>query len=102
MMALNSKTYIGWGEAGPKLSTKGVSRTTNAFTRHQFEDVLATGEPEYGANHGFRLKNGGLVQYEQEKKGLTFLYPKRIVNPDGVSTSPLLICKLQSVTFCNR
>lgn len=91
MIALNSKTYVGWGDTGQKLSTKGINRTTNTFSKEQFDHVLSSRTSEYGINHGFRLNGSGLAQYEQEKKGLTFLYPKRIVNCDGVSTSPLLI-----------
>lgn len=93
MIALNSKTYIGWGNDGQKLSTKGVSKLTNDISVNHFQAALEDHAVISGVNHGFRLRNGRLMQYEQERAALTFLYPKRIVHEDGFSTSPLLICK---------
>ena len=32
-----------------------------------------------------------MKSYEQNKKGLSYAYHKRIVQPDGITTEPLLI-----------
>ncbi len=42
-------------------------------------------------NKGMRYIDGSMKSYEQEKKGLSFEYHKRIVQPDGINTKPLLI-----------
>ena len=42
-------------------------------------------------NKGFRTINHQIVTYEQTKKGLSFFYPKRIVDADGIHTTPLMI-----------
>ena len=38
-----------------------------------------------------RYIDGYMKSYEQEKKGLSFEYHKRIVQNDGISTKPLNI-----------
>ena len=42
-------------------------------------------------NHGFRMVNGFMNTYEQSKKGLSYVYNKRILLSDGISTKPLNI-----------
>ena len=42
-------------------------------------------------NRGFRTINHGVATYEQTKKGLSYFYPKRIVQSDGIHTVPLNI-----------
>jgi hypothetical protein len=90
MYAPNSKTYIGWTEDNEhKKSHKGISKTTNNMTPPQYGGVLETKIPVDGKNYGFRLHDGHLVQYEQTRQGLTYLYLKRAVQPGGVRTKPL-------------
>ena len=36
------------------------------------------------ANGGFRTKNHCVATYEQTKKGLSYLYPKRVVESDRI------------------
>lgn len=91
MIALNSKTYIGWGDNDGKLSTKGVSKATNQFDAEHFTTVLEDQSNVDGVNHGFRMRNGHLMQYEQQRAALTFFYPKRIVQEDGKITKPLML-----------
>lgn len=93
MIALNSKTYIGWNDeaGGLKKSTKGINKQTNDLTMEQFRSVLETRQTVAGTNYGFRLRQGHLFQYQQERAGLTYFYPKRIVQEDGMTTMPLLI-----------
>ena len=40
-------------------------------------------------NRGFRTVNHNVVTYEQTNKGLSYFYPKRIVQSDGIHTKPL-------------
>ena len=42
-------------------------------------------------NRGFRTVNHKVVTYEQTKKGLSYFYPKRIVEADGIHTRPLTL-----------
>ena len=39
---------------------------------------------------GFRTINHMVATYEQTKKGLSFFYPKRQVQVDGIHTKPLI------------
>ena len=38
---------------------------------------------------GFRTINRMVATYEQKKKGLSYFYPKRQVQDDGIHTKPL-------------
>ena len=40
-------------------------------------------------NRGFRTINHMVATYEQTKKGLSYFYPKRQVQDDGIHTKPL-------------
>ena len=40
-------------------------------------------------NRGFRTNNHSVAICEQIKKGLSYFYPKRIVESDGIHTQPL-------------
>ena len=42
-------------------------------------------------NQGFRYVNGFMKTYEQEKKGLSYVYNKRILLSNGIDTIPLNI-----------
>ena len=42
-------------------------------------------------NKGFRYVDGTMKSYEQNKKGLSYAYHKRIVCEDGINTKPLNI-----------
>jgi len=42
-------------------------------------------------NKGFRMVDGVMKSYEQDKKGLSYVYCKRIVQSDGINTVPLNI-----------
>ena len=48
----------------------------------EFVNVIST-------NRGFRTVHHSVATYEQTKKGLSFFYPKRIVDSDGIHTRPL-------------
>ena len=96
MFCLNSKTYYIWGErdeAGnshPKCSCKGVQQKRTTITREDFQEVLTTQLPRKVENAGFiRGKDGTIKTYSQTKVGMSYVYMKRKVLQDGVSTTHL-------------
>ena len=48
-------------------------------------------EKDIANNTGFRYIYGFMKTYEQSKKGLSYVYHKRIVLEDGITTIPLNI-----------
>ena len=40
-------------------------------------------------DRGFRTIQHSAATYEQTKKGLSYFYPKKIVEEDGIQTKPL-------------
>ena len=48
----------------------------------EFIDITST-------NRGFRTVHHSVAIFEQTKKGLSYFYPKRIVDADGIHTRPL-------------
>lgn len=94
IISLNSKTYYCWNndsDKEDKYRSKGLSRKQNKLTKDQFFSVLNTRKPVSGTNHGFLKKDRNILTYSQERNGLTYVYTKRLVMDDGVSTLPLAI-----------
>jgi hypothetical protein len=91
MVALNAKTYCCWRESdgATKYSSKGLSKKSNLFGRTHFLDVLESGRSQSGTNRGFVFKDNKMYTYAQVRAGLTYLYAKRRVMSDGVSTKNL-------------
>ena len=92
IVALCSKTYFCFGgvEGDNKVSCKGIQKTRNRLTKEQYLDVLKTQKNGVGINRGFRvMPDGAVYTYAQTRHGLSYLYPKRKVLDDGVSTIPL-------------
>lgn len=90
-VGLNSKTYCCWSSNEQKLSSKGISKATNAVKKENYLRVLRTGISEEGENRGFRIVNNKVLTYSQFKTGFNYFYPKRIVLEDGITTIPLEI-----------
>ena len=90
MIGLCSKTYFGWGDKN-KCSTKGISKTHNTIDKDQFLQVLKTKQSTGGVNIGFQVKNNAVYTYRQQRNALSYLYPKRKVMADGITTVPLTI-----------
>ena len=90
MIALCSKCYYTEdGEAKKKkLSSKGMSKRQNEINWHRFKAAL-DGNKDIATNRGFRMRDGNMVTYEQEKLGLSAYYDKRWVLPDGIHTEPI-------------
>jgi len=90
MLALCSKCYY-VGEAGgekKKFSTKGMSKKQNEIRWQRFKAALE-GSKDMATNRGFRMRDGQMVTYEQQKLGLSAYYDKRWVLPDGIHTEPI-------------
>ena len=57
----------------------------------KFRRVLADQDNVMCANGGFRTKDHSNATYEQTNKGLSYFYPERIVEEDGIHAVPLNI-----------
>ena len=93
MIALCSKCYYTEHqtdnqEVKKKLSSKGVSKKQNEINWQRFKAAL-NGSKDMATNRGFRMRDGNMVTYEQEKLGLSAYYDKRWVLPDGIHTEPI-------------
>ena len=89
MIALCSKCYyIDDRGKKKKFSTKGMSKKQNNINWQRFKTALE-GSKDMATNRGFRMRDGNIVTYEQEKLGLSAYYDKRWVLPDGIHTEPI-------------
>ena len=91
LIGLAAKTYYCYDINNPardKHSSKGVNKTIN-LTRDHFLSVLNSKKPVQSTNKGFVMKNRDMVTYSMIKNGLTYLYCKRKVLDDGISTTYL-------------
>ena len=91
MVGLCSKTYFGWGSQKDKCSTKGISKKHNELDQKTFLEVLTTKQSAGGVNIGFRVHDNTVYTYRQQLHALSYLYPKRVVLSDGITTVPLSI-----------
>ena len=93
MISLCSKMYCcaDTTEKEFKFSCKGIQKAGNNICYKKFHDVLFENKKDIVNNTGFRYINGTMKTYEQQKKGLSYAYHKRIVQSDGISTIPLNI-----------
>ncbi len=75
-------------EENIKFSCKGIQKVGNDMCYKKIEDVLLKPKEQHLVlNKG----NGYMKSYEQVKKGLSYVYHKRIVQADGITTRPLNI-----------
>ena len=91
--SLAAKSYICADEDDRciKMSAKGVQRR-NVLDLSHYQSVLETRRPVEVTNMGFRLTpqlDKRMATYILNKVGLSYLYIKRKVLDDGVSTEPL-------------
>jgi hypothetical protein len=93
MISLCSKMYCALDitEKQIKYSCKGIQKEGNNICYEKFNDVLFGKKKDIVNNTGFRYINGTMKTYEQSKKGLSYVYHKRIVLEDGITTIPLNI-----------
>ena len=97
MLCLCSKTYCCFNSVTnkTKFSSKGLSKSVleenSDEPLQKYRRVLDDAVNTASTNRGFRTMNHQILTYEQTKKGLSFFYPKRIVDADGIHTTPLMI-----------
>ena len=67
---------------------KGMSKRQNDITWQRFKAALE-GSKDLATDRGFRMIDGRMVTYEQQKLGLSAYYDKRWVLEDGIHTEPI-------------
>ena len=95
MLCLCSKTYCCYDVTSNKLKfnrkclNKRVLERSGDGPLEKYRRVLNEKVNVTSNNRGFRANNHSVATYEQVKKGLSYFYPKRIVETDGIHTQPL-------------
>ena len=96
MLCLCSKTYCCYDKETKKhkFSSKGLHKRTleecgDGGPMPKYRKVLEEAVNVTSTNRGFRTIQHSVATYEQTKKGLSYFYPKRIVEENGVHTKPL-------------
>jgi hypothetical protein len=74
-----------------KLSCKGIQKEGNNVNYQKFNDLFLDAHEDKVLNKGLRYIEGQMKSYEQSKRGLSYVYHKRIVQSDGITTKPLKI-----------
>ncbi len=72
-----------------KRSTKGCSKRLNPYSPLAFLDVLRTQRSLIATNRGFLYRNRKMYRTVMNKIGPSYLYVKRQVMEDGISTTML-------------
>jgi hypothetical protein len=94
MICLTSKSYILKGKI-TKSALKGVQAGNNQelITMERYKQALfgdVKNRVQEATNRGFRMWDNKMQTYCMRKDGLSPIYDKRLVQPDGVSTFPLI------------
>ena len=89
-VGLNAKTYFCYSEDPrvDKYSSKGISRAFS-LSKEDYLQVLLTKAIPTQENKGFVFKNSKMYSYVMKKQGLSYVYCKRKLLADGMSTSYL-------------
>ena len=94
MLYLCCKTYCCYDVTSNKLmfSSKGLKKRlleqSGDGPLEKYRRVLNEKVNVTSNNSGFRTNNQSVATYEQVKKGLSYFYPKGIVETDGIHTQP--------------
>ena len=97
MLRLCSKTYCCYNSVTnkTKFSSKGLNKSVleenSDGPLQKYRRVLDDAVNISLTKRRFRTINHQILTYEQTKKGLSFFYPKRIVDADRIHTTPLMI-----------
>ena len=95
MLCLCSNTYCCYDVTSDKLkfSSKGVNERvleqSGDGPLEKDRRVLNEKVNVPSNNRGFRTYNHSVASYQQVKKGLSYFYPRKIVETDGIHTQPL-------------
>ena len=94
-LCLCSKTYCCYDNKSDKFkfSSKGLNKRvledSGDGPMSKYRRVLDEAINLTSTNRGFRTINHMVATYEQTKKGLSYFYPKRQVQDDGIHKKPL-------------
>ena len=94
MLCLCSKTHCCFDVTSkkPEFSSKGLNKRllerSGLGPLERYRSVLNEKVNVTSNKRGFRTNNNSVATYEQVKKGLTYSYPTRIVEIDGIHTQP--------------
>ena len=55
----------------------------------KYRKVLEKAVNVTSSNRGLRTMKHNVATYQQTKKGLSYFYPERLVDEDGIHTKPL-------------
>ena len=95
MLCFSRKTYCCYDSNSNKykFSSKGLNKRMledcDGGPVAKYGKVLVEFNYVTSTNRGFRTVHHGAASYEQTKKELSYFYPKRSVNADGIHTRPL-------------
>ena len=93
LVALCAKTYICLNENDKKASSKGMQHRRNGkvLTAERYLNVIKNARSDGGQNAGFQYdkRTHAIRTYTQDRASLSYYYQKRLVLPDGVTTTPL-------------
>ena len=95
MLCLCSKTYCCYDVTSNKLrfSSKGLNKRvleqSGGGPLEKYRRVLNEKVNVTSNNRGFRTNNHSVATHEKGKKGLSYFYPKRIVDTEEIHTQPL-------------
>ena len=95
MLCLCSKTYCCYDSSSNKykFSSKSLNKRTledcGDGPMAMYRKVLDEFYNVTSTKRGFRTVHHSVATYEQTKKGLSYFYPKRIVDCAGIHTGPL-------------
>ena len=94
MLCLRSKTYCCYDVTSKKLEfssevlNKRVLEQSRDGPLEKYRRVLNEKVNVFSNIRGFRTNNHSVATYEQVKKGLSYFYPKRIIETDRIHTQP--------------
>ena len=97
MLCLCSKLYCCYNSVTNKTKfsinelNKSVLGENSDGPLEKYRRVLDDVVNIFSTNRGFRTINHHILTCEQTKKGLSFFYPKQIVDADGILTTLLMI-----------
>ena len=97
MLGLCSKTYCCYDSNSKKykFSSKGLNERTledcGDGPMAKYRKVLDESINVTSTNRGLRTVHQSVATYEQTKKCLSYFYPTRIVDADGIHTRPLIL-----------
>ena len=93
---VSSKTYCCYDKHTNKykFSSKRLNKRTledcgDGGSMSKYRKVLEESVNVTSTNRGFRTIQHSVATYEQTKKGLSYFYPRRIAEEDGIHTKPL-------------